>query len=251
MTNRGLEVNARRWRSKKNPTKCLIRLNCGVELSRHIGLHLIHIDDSYAKIHPEELSDMRSVNYDDWAEERERQSILVRASSNSNALIPSSIFSLQYPPGHVSLGDKYLVDYSVNNVSPSIQRLTEKCLGYDLKKDELVIEPNQIAFINIVMQCEGSKSELDLIINVADNGFPSAGIWARGTEPWERLGDPMTQASEMYEALADYLHFKTPPVYPVAALEETDSIIGIFLLPRSPLERSFQLPAERAKFIKP
>lgn len=251
MTNRSLEITAKRWRSKADPERCLIRLNCGVEPSRHIGIPLIHFNDSYERIHTEELYDMRSMNYDDWAEERGSQSTFIQASSNSNFLIPSSIFSLQYPPERVSLGDKYLLDYSVDIVGPNIQRLAASFSGYDLKKDELVIEPSQLVFINISMQCEGSESELDIVINLTNNGFPSAGILERGKERWERLGDPMTQASGMYEALADHLHAKIPPVYPLVALEETDSVISIFLLPRPPLQRSFKLPPETAKSVTP
>ncbi len=62
MTNRGLEINAKRWRCKDDPAKCLIRLNCGVECSRHIGIPLSHVDDSYERIQVEELYDMKLVD---------------------------------------------------------------------------------------------------------------------------------------------------------------------------------------------
>ncbi|KAI1109669.1 heterokaryon incompatibility protein-domain-containing protein [Nemania sp. NC0429] len=251
MTNRGLEINAKRWRCIDDPTRCIIRLNCGVDTSRHIGIPLMHINDSYERIHIEELYDMRSVDYGHWTEERGSQSTFIRASSNSNRLVPSSIFSLQYPPEQVSLGEKYLLDYSIDIVGPSIQRLDESPSGYDLKKDEVVIEPSQLVFINITMRREASETEMDIIINLTDNGFPSAGIMARGNGSWKRLGDPMTEASGTYQALADHLHAKVPPVYPVLALEETDDVISICLLPRPPLKRSFKLPPEISKSITP
>ncbi|RYC54963.1 hypothetical protein CHU98_g11246 [Xylaria longipes] len=251
MTNRGLEINAKRWRRKDDPSKCLIRLNCGTEPSGHIGIPLSHIDDSYERIQVEELYDMRAVDYEDWEEERGSQSTFIRARSNLSFLVPSSIFALQYSK-QISIGEKYFVDYGIGMVGASnMQRLDESFLGYDLRKNELVIQPSQLIFINIVMQHAVSKSKLDIIINLADNGFPSVGLLERGKEPWERLGDPMTEAVGKYEALADYLHNKVPPVYPVVALEEMDNVIGICLLPRPALKRSMTLPPEKAKFVTP
>ncbi|KAI8630493.1 heterokaryon incompatibility protein-domain-containing protein [Xylariaceae sp. FL1651] len=249
MTNRGLEITAKRWRYKDDPTKCLIRLNCGIEISRHIGIPLSHVDDSYERIQVGELYDMRTVDRDQWEEESGSQSTFIRASSDLNFLVPSSIFSIMYPE-QIIIGEKYCVDYRTTMVG-SIRRLAGSSSDYDLKKDELIIEPNQLVFINIAIQCGGSKLELDIIINLADNGFPSAGIMARGRERWERFGDPLQGASGKYEALADYLHNMVPPVYPVVAPEQTDSVIGICLLPRPPLKRSFKLPPEKAKYIRP
>ncbi|KAJ2989305.1 hypothetical protein NUW58_g3539 [Xylaria curta] len=250
MTNRGLEINAKRWRCKDDPAKCLIRLNCGVEPRRHIGIPLSHVSDSYERIEVEELYDMRTVDYDDWEEERGNQTTFVHAASNSSFVATSSIFALEYPE-KVIIGDKYLVDYRTGMVGASMKRLTESFPGYDLKNDEFVIEPSQLIFVNIVLHHEEVMSELDIAINLTDNGFPSAGILARGEEPWERLGDPITQASWKYEALADYLHNKVPPVYPVIALQDTDTVIGICLLPRPPLKRSFKRPQEKVKSATP
>ncbi|KAI0192376.1 hypothetical protein EV127DRAFT_426768 [Xylaria flabelliformis] len=251
MTNRGLETNARRWRRKDDPSKCIIRLNCGMELSGHIGIPLIHVDDSYERIQDEELyDDMRTIDYDDWEEERGSQSTFIRASSNLMFSIPSSIFALQYP-AQISIGSKYLVDYSIDMVSASMQSLDESCLGYDLEKDELVILPNQLIFINIMIQQARSTSELDIIINLTNNGFPSAGVLERDKEPWERLGDPMTKSLRRYEALADYLHNKIPPVYPVVALGRTNNVIGICLLPRPRIKRSLAPSQEGMKSAAP
>ncbi|KAI1754868.1 heterokaryon incompatibility protein-domain-containing protein [Xylaria castorea] len=248
MTNRGLRINTKRWRRKDDPSKCLIRLNCGVESSGHIGIPLSHVDDSYERSQVEELYDMRTIDYDYWEEERGSQSTVIRASSNLKLLIPSSIFALQYP-AQISIGGKYLVDYTSDMVGTSMQRLDENFSGYDLKKDELVILPNQLVFINIIMHDAGSNSELDIIINLTDKGFPSAGILERDKEPWERLGDPMSRTLGKYEALADYLHNKIPRVYPVVALETTENVICICLLPRPLLERSLTLPQEKVKSV--
>ncbi|TGJ88439.1 hypothetical protein E0Z10_g383 [Xylaria hypoxylon] len=208
MTNRGLEINAKRWRCKNDPAKCLIRLNCGVEPSRLIGIPLNLVDDSYERIQVEELYDMRTVDKKDWEEERGSQSTFIRASSNLTFLAPSSIFSLEYPE-EISIGEKYFIDYSIGMFGTSMQRLTASFSGYDLKKDELIIKPNQIMFINIAMQCHTTKSELDIILNLTDNGFPSAGILARGKEPWERLGDPMTHSCTLTSIIfmgVNYIH---------------------------------------------
>ncbi|KAI3328515.1 heterokaryon incompatibility protein-domain-containing protein [Ustulina deusta] len=233
MTNRGLEINAKRWRCKDDPAKCLIRLNCGVECSRHIGIPLSHVDDSYERIQ------------DGWEEERGSNPTFIRASSNLNRA-PSSIFALEYPE-EISIGEKYIVDYS--GMVGSMQRLDESFGGCHLKKDELVLEPNQLIFINIEIRCDGNKSELDIIINLTDNGFPSAGVYTRDNGPWERLDDPLTQALGKYEAFAEYLHHKVPPVYPVVALGETENVIGICLLPRPPLKRSSKLPPGKGKSV--
>ncbi|KAI1736473.1 heterokaryon incompatibility protein-domain-containing protein [Xylaria scruposa] len=250
MTNRGIEINAKRWRRKDDPSICLIRLNCGTEPSGHIGISLTRVDDSYERLQVEKLYDMRTIDYDDWEEERGNQSTFIRASSDLKISLASSIFALQYP-AQISVGDKYLVDYSIDMVGASMQRLDESFLGYDLKKDELVISPNQLIFINIIMQHTGNTFELDIVLNLSDNGYPSAGIMERDREPWERLGDPMTRTLGKYEALADYLHNKIPAVYPMAALQGTDNVVGISLLPRPRLKRSLKLPQEKVNSVAP
>ncbi|RWA10586.1 hypothetical protein EKO27_g4516 [Xylaria grammica] len=250
MTNRGLEINAKRWRSKKDPTKYLVRLNCGVELPRHIGLPLDLVGDSYERTQVEELYDTSTIDQECWELEYGNQSTFIQAGGSSNSLNPPSIVALEYPR-QISIGDKYFVDYRIDEVGTSMQHLTKDVLGYDLKKDELVVEPGRLIFINIAMNSEENTSELDIIINLTNNGFASAGILARGKRPWERLGDPIAEASGMYRALADYLHYKIPPVYPSVALEDTDSAIGICLLPRPSSRGQFQLSSEKAKPVTP
>ncbi|KAJ8105962.1 hypothetical protein ONZ43_g7223 [Nemania bipapillata] len=210
MTNRGLEINAKRWRRKDDFEKCLIRLNCGVETSKHIGIPLAHVKGSYERIQVEELQDMSTINFGDWEEEGGSQSTFIRASNNLSALAPSSIFALKYP-NQVKIGKKYFIDFGIGMVGTGLQYFAESFPGYDLQKDELVIDPNQIIFINIEIQGVVDKTELDLIINLTERGFPSIGIMDRGKSPWERLGDPMAQALDRYEGLAELLHEKNPP----------------------------------------
>ncbi|GAW19053.1 hypothetical protein ANO14919_085370 [Xylariales sp. No.14919] len=250
MTNRGLEINAKRWRCKNNPTKRLLCLNCGIELPRHIGLPLDLVGDSYERTQVEELYDMDTIDQQLWELEDGNQSTFIQASSSSNFLVPSSIVGLEYPK-QISIGEKYFVDYSTDEVGTSMQRLTGNFLGYDLKNDELAVEPGRLIFINIAIHCETRTSELDIIINLTNTGFASAGILARDKRPWERLGDPTAGASAAYGALADYLHYKIPPVYPSVALEDTSSAIGICLLPRPSSKRRLQLPPEKAKSVTP
>ncbi|KAI0871153.1 heterokaryon incompatibility protein-domain-containing protein [Hypoxylon argillaceum] len=250
MTNRGLQTNAKRWRRKNDHKKCMLRLNCGVESAKHLGIALSHVAGSYERTQVEKLLDMKTIDLRDWEEDRGSESTFIRASNDLSVLPPSSIFALEYPD-QISIGKKYFVDYGIGMVRTNMQHLAESFPVYDLRKDELVIEPNQIVFINIVVQYTASKSELDLIINLTDNGFPSVGILARGEKPWERLGDPIIQALHQYEGLAEHLHHKVPPVYPVIALEETDNAIGICLLPRPSLGRSLQLPPEKANSVPP
>ncbi|KAI1121429.1 heterokaryon incompatibility protein-domain-containing protein [Nemania abortiva] len=246
MTNRGLQVNAKRWRRKDDPAKYFVRLNCGVESSRHIGIPLSRVDGSYERTQVGELYDMMKINLDEWKEEDGSQSIFIRTRSNLNFMVPSSIFTLRYPD-RVSIGEKYLVDFS-DDIGTSMQHLAEGFPGYDLKKDELIIEPKQLIFVNIVVQHVATQSELDIIVDLTGSGHPSVGILTRENEPWERLGDPTTRASK-YEMLAEHLHFSGPPQYPVVALEETDSAIGICLSPTPRLARSFKLPPEKVKSV--
>ncbi|KAK6082031.1 zinc finger protein [Seiridium cupressi] len=81
--------------------------------------------------------------------------------------------------------------------------------GVEELKDELMRQ----------LQGEATRSQFDIIVNLTERSFPSVGILARGEEPWERLGDPLEQASDTYEHLAEHLHFKVPndPAYPTPA----------------------------------
>ncbi|KAI1205007.1 heterokaryon incompatibility protein-domain-containing protein [Annulohypoxylon truncatum] len=233
MTNRGLEINAKRWRRKDDPTICLIRLNCGLEPSNHISIPLNHDYDSYNRIHIEELYYTKTINYDDWEEERGTEPTLIRVSNYSNPLV-SSIFALEYP-GRIKVGQKYFVDFGTTP-NPELQPLDKSFLIQGLKKDELIIEPNRLVFVNIELQGESYKSQFDAVINLAGNGFPSVGILPRAEEPWERVGNPLKEGiSGKYEHLADHLHYSVPtePAYPVVAFEESENlVVGVCLLPR-------------------
>ncbi|KAI1270805.1 heterokaryon incompatibility protein-domain-containing protein [Xylaria sp. FL0933] len=249
MTNRGLEINAKRWKCKDDDTKYLIGLNCGAGLRRLIRIPLRQVDDSYERIHAEEFYEMTTPNSETWKEERGNQSTFIRARGNLRSPAHSSIFALEYPE-QIIIGGKYVVDFNTSMIG-SMKRLDESFVGYNLKKDELLIEPNQLIFINFEVQCETTKAELDIIINLTDSGFPSAGIWNRRCDRYERLEDPLDESLGTYEALAEFLHHKIPPVYPMIALEETDNVIGICLLPRPSLKRSLKLPRENAGPVTP
>lgn len=253
MTNRGLETNARHWRRKDDPTFCLVRLNCGVAPRGHTGIYLSHIYDTYDRIRIEDLCDMEKINYDDWEEELSNVPILIRANNYSSPLICPSIFVLDHPK-NISIGPKYFMDFATSLIHNKIQLLDEgshSALVQGLKKHEFLVAPDRIIFINIELQNEETKSEFDVIINLTDNSFPSVGILERSKEPWQRLGDPLERASEIYGALATHLHYKVPsePTYPMIANEETGNrVIIVHLLPRPPKGRSLNVPAVNAKF---
>lgn len=249
MTNRGLEMKARRLTSKYDPNLCIIRLNCGTRDGAHIGLSLSHVDDSYERIRTNELCDMEKINPDDWNEELDAESILIRAGNFSKLLGCRSIFVLEYPEC-IEIGSKYIIDFYSSNLGAKMQLLDDKHLDRGLKRDELLMEPNQLIFINIEVQHEGIKSKFDVIINLTETGYPSAGIMSRDLEGWKRLEDPLKQSCPTYEALAEYLHYKVPnePVYTMTAMDATESLaIGVFIFPRPPLHRALKLFSGVAK----
>ncbi|KAI0098181.1 heterokaryon incompatibility protein-domain-containing protein [Nemania sp. FL0031] len=250
MTNRGLEINAKRWRSKNDRTKCLIGLNCGVDLARLIRIPLHHhSDNSYERIQIDQLYDMSTIGDDCWEEERGNQSMFIRARSDSDLFVAPLIVGLEYPR-KIRIGEKYLVYYG-DGAMGTMQRLDEDPRSYDLDEDELLVKPDQLVFINIETDCQGIKTELDIIVNITDKGYPSAGILAKESEPWERLGDPLTEAVGVYQGLADYFHHKVPPVYPVFALEDTEDVVSICLIPRPALNRASRGPQEVGKSPTP
>ncbi|KAI1358212.1 heterokaryon incompatibility protein-domain-containing protein [Xylaria arbuscula] len=248
MTNQGLEINAKRWRSRDDRTKCLIELNCGIELNRLVRIPLRHhTDNSYERMQVDRLYDRKTYDEDLWEEEHGNQSTFIRTRSNASLFAPPVIFVLE-SPSKVTIGEKYSFFYD-GSASENMQLLVENPQGCGLNENELIIKPDQLVFINIGTDNEDSEKELDIILNVAKNGYPSAGILARADEMWERLGDPLTEpAVGMYQRLADYLHRKVPPTYPVVAFEDTEAVISICLMPRPPLKRTFKGLPEVEKF---
>ncbi|UKZ69788.1 uncharacterized protein TrAtP1_010792 [Trichoderma atroviride] len=188
---------------------------------------------------------MEKIKPEDWNEEFDTESILIRASNFSKLLGCRSVFVLEYPEC-IKIGSKYFIDFCSSSFGAKMQLLDDTHLDRGLKRDELLMEPNQLVFINIEVRHEGIKSEFDVIINLTETGYPSAGIMSRNLERWKRLEDPLKQSCLTYEALAEYLHYKVPnePVYPMTAMEATESLaIGVFILPRPPLHRTLKMPS--------
>lgn len=242
ISNQGLKINAKHWKRKGNSEMCLIRLNCGIRIGCHLGIPLKFVKDSYARVHVDELYDMNKFDYNDWEEESVSITICIRAGNFSQRRISASIFTLEYPD-RIRVGGKYFLDYRTSGVDidTKLQRLEEGVSGLCLKKNELVVEPDQLVFINIELRVDQSTSQFDIIVNLTANGFPSVGILARDQEPWTRLGDPLDEALGIYEHLADHLHYKAPtePAFPIIAVDDMKNlVIGICLLPRPPLRRS-------------
>lgn len=248
MTNRGLEIRAKRWQSRDDRTKCLIGLDCGADLDRLIRIPLRHhTDNSYERMQVDQLYDMRTYDEDCWEEERGIQSTFIRARGNSNVLVPPVIFVLECP-SKIKIGEKYSVHYDDSAID-NMQRFVDNPQSGGLNENEFLVKSDQLVFINIETDCEGIKEELDVIVNVASNGYPSSGILARGDQKWERLGDPLAEpAVGVYRGLAYYLHHKVPPIYPVVALEDTEAVISICLIPRPPSKRAFRGLPEVEKF---
>ncbi|KAI1451388.1 hypothetical protein F4805DRAFT_451641 [Annulohypoxylon moriforme] len=250
MTNRGLEINAKRWRRKGHSAMCLISLNCGFEPSNHIIIPLNHLYNSYDRIHIEKLYETKTINFHEWEEEGRSESTLIRTSNHSTPSI-SSVFTLIYPE-QVYVGEKYLVDFATTT-NPKLQHLSHDFSTNNLKKDELMAEPNQLIFVNIELQCEDVTAQFDVVINLTENGFPSVGILARTEEPWKRVGDPLEEKnSSKYENLAEHLHYKvsTEPSYPMIAVEESENLaVCICLLPRPLIGRAVDQSSQNAKLI--
>lgn len=252
MTNKGLEIRTKRWRRKDDPMMCFIRLNCGPGTENRLGsnrlaIPLKHVNDTYDRIRLSELYDMSAINREDWEEESSQEPTVIRASNYSNIATSSSIFALEYSE-KIKIGKKYFVDFDSPH-GTQMQLLDDSGPTKGLTKDELMMGPSCLVFLNIELQSEAPTSKLDVIINLSDKSFPSVGILSRGQEPWERLGDPLDESVYTYEQLADHLHYKIAddPAYPVVAVDErAGAVVGVCLLPRPRQPRTFQRPADKA-----
>ncbi|KAI4598582.1 hypothetical protein KJ359_002995 [Pestalotiopsis sp. 9143b] len=251
MTNQGLEIKAKRWTHKDDPTACLIRLNCGPGAENQLGsnrlaIRLKRVNDSYDRIKLDEIHDMSTIRLADWEEESSQEPTVIRASNYSNVAISSSIFALKYPE-QIKIGKKYFVDFDSSHGTP-MRLLDDSDPTKGLTKDELMMGPSRLVFINIELQSEAPTSKLDVIINLSDKSFPSVGIYSRGQEPRERLGDPLDESMYTYEHLADYLHYKvaSEPAYQAVAVDEREgAVVSVCLLPRPRQRRTFQRPADK------
>lgn len=240
MTNRGLEVTGKRWRCRNNPSLFYIRLSCGSQIRRHVVIYLIHVGDCYERIHTNRSFYTDEVRDEEW-EEMPKEPILVRASKHSsNPSVGASIFVLDYPKEKISIRNKYSVDFDISKFSTPIKLIDDNEPPFlrELKHNELfVAKPNHLIFINIEVHHSTSnvRSKLDVAIHIAENGFPTVGILARTGPLWERLGDPLAEASRTYKALASHLRDSMlyKPLYSVVAEERGERVfVGVHLLPR-------------------
>lgn len=248
MTNKGLEIHAKRWRRKDNLSMCLIRLNCGLGTSERLAIPLEQVNDTYDRIKLDKIYNIETMSMEEWEEEPKGEPTVIRASNYSSVSISSSIFTLEYPC-QIKIGKKYSIDFntSINDMRLKFWGGTSAKQGFT--DAEIVLEPNRLTFINIELQYEESSSKFDVIVNLSARSFPSVGILARSHEHWGRMGDPLEEAAGTYEALADHLHYKVAndPVYPViATAEREDAVIGVCLLPRPRKQRPFQRNADKA-----
>ncbi|KAI1091081.1 heterokaryon incompatibility protein-domain-containing protein [Rostrohypoxylon terebratum] len=251
LTNRGLEINAKRWKCRKDPTKFCISLACGLEASNRISIPLKLTDGFYDRIHVERLDNTENID-ENWLEERGTGPTIIR-SSNHSKLNTSSLFALDYPR-QITVGGKYFIEFEEGNAiyKPKLRLLNDSFSPPEqVGKDEIITKPNYIIFINIELQGKTLKSYFDVVINLGKNGFPSVGIYSRVQENRERLGDPLEEeVSNTYEHFAEHLHYSisNTPAYRVIAVEESEDLtIGISLLPRPPIRGEASQPSHNAK----
>jgi hypothetical protein len=250
MTNQGLAITAKHWRHKTNLNTGLIRLNCsiGSGSSQETGIYLTYDADAdaYHRILINELCDMTRIDFNDWNEERSREPILIRANNYSDRLVCSSIFSLDYPDS-INIVAKYVATFSHSVVKEFTQLLdgdSRRSLVQGLQNGELCIEPNRVVFINMELDDEGTQWQFDVIISLSKSCFPRVGISGREREPWGRPGNPLDEELDTYEALAEHVQFtpSSDPTYPALAVEKTENlVVGVYLLPKPPRERSRNL----------
>lgn len=248
LTNRGLEINAKRWKRINNNGEFRITLACGLSPSNRISIPLKLTDGFYDRIHVERLDETDDID-ENWQEDREAGPTIIRSSNHSKPNT-SSLFALDYPQ-QITVGGKYFVRFEEANAIPKLRPLDGSFSAPNLGRDELITKPNHIIFINIELQGKTAKSYFDVVINLGKNGFPSVGIYSRAQKFRERLGNPLEEeVSSTYEHLAEFLHFQIQrtPAYRVIAVEESEDLtIGISLLPRPPIRGDPSQPSHNAK----
>lgn len=248
MTNKGLEINAQRWRHKDETSRCLIRLNCGLAAFKRLAIPLVeHVDGTYGRIELDELYDMTTVRPYEWKEVPSKGPAVIRASNYSSVVRSSSIFTLDYP-SQVNVGNKYFIDFHASH--PRLKSLDGGFSRLGLTSNELMVEPNRLVFINMESRSGGSRFQLDVIINLDERSFPSVGVLARGQGTRRRLGDPLGETiSGIYVGIAEELHYQvaTDPAYPAIAVDEDGgAVVSVVLLPRPRKQRSTQEGASEA-----
>ncbi|KAK8123089.1 hypothetical protein PG984_011759 [Apiospora sp. TS-2023a] len=248
MTNKGLEINAQRWRRKDDTNRGLIRLNCGLGAFQRLAIPLLeHVDGTYGRIKLDELYDMTMVRPHEWKEVPSKGPAVIRASNYSSVVTSSSVFTLDYPD-QITVGEKYFVDFYASH--PRLKSLDGGVSRPGLTPNELIVDPNRLVFINIEARNGASRFQLDVIVNLDERSFPSLGVLARGQGTRIRLGDPLGETtSDIYVAIAEELHYQvaTDPAYPAIAVDEDGgAVVSVVLLPRPRKRRPMQGGASEA-----
>jgi hypothetical protein len=252
ITNRGLETDARRWRSLHNPSSSLIRLNCGPRSHQHLGIVLRRVSGSYERVAVHQHYKIDSSSLRDWKDDGPPKSILVRTGNHSNRPTGSSVFVLQHN-NDITIGSKYVIDFRTTAYTRKVLAWSLDSSTNGFLEKELVLEPGQLMFINIELHLDHVSADVDVIININENGFPTVGIWDRGDEAdgWKRLGDPLREASQTYRDLANYLHQKAQIEAALPLLVTLDEgYLTVHMLPRPPRKHSLEMLPESGEFAQ-
>ncbi|KAF5254483.1 hypothetical protein FANTH_741 [Fusarium anthophilum] len=247
MTNRGLEITPKYWRQRSNPDGLIVRLNCRIGSAsdaedKETGIYLTHdaVADVYYRTRIHELC-IGQLDLGDWYEERRREPLFIRADNYLEPATSSAVFVIEYPE-QIQIVATYVAtfghSFTNHGIRPFINLTNEKCTN-GARTKELSVEPKSVVFLNIELEEEGTKLQLDIIISLTENCFPYAGILSRGAQPWERLGDPMKDATgnAMYNALASHIHRTRPSdsTYPLDSRTRIGELsISTNILPKPP-----------------
>ncbi|KAK7983381.1 hypothetical protein PG989_010783 [Apiospora arundinis] len=234
ITKSGLDTTAKRWRRKDDPSRCLIRLNCGPEPTRLLAIPLERVKDGYHRILPAEIYDMATIRPSEWLEDRNRDHIVIRTNDLANILAASSLFDLQYP-AQIRIGKKYYIDYERALWDPRVKLLDERYPIPGLAENEVVVEPDRMVFVCVELQGKaGSISHFDVIINLLERCSPSVAIQPRGLES---LRDPLgPKTSAIYEEIADRNRFSVGNGrgFQASAFDRNkEEVVGVALVPRT------------------
>ncbi|SCO30830.1 related to beta transducin-like protein [Fusarium fujikuroi] len=248
MTNRGLEITSKYWRQRSNPKGVIVRLNCKIGTAsdaenKESGIYLTH--DAVANVnHRErihELCDISQLNLSDWYEEKCREALFIRADNHLEPAALSAMFVVEFPE-QIQIVKTHVTTFEHSFTTRGIQPFrnpTNGSLANGIRTKELSIEPKSVVFLSIELEEEGTKLQFDVIINLTESCFPYAGILGRSVQPWERLGDPMDDATSnaMYNALASHIHRTRPSdsTYPLTSTTRMGSrLISTNILPKPP-----------------
>ncbi|RBQ67928.1 hypothetical protein FVER14953_21114 [Fusarium verticillioides] len=248
MTNRGLEITSKYWRQKSNPDGVIVRLNCRIRSApdtedKETGIHLTHdaVADVYYRARIHELCDLGQLDLNDWYEERRREPLFIRADNYLEPATSSAMFLIEYPE-QIQIVAAYVATFGQSFTNRGIQPfsiITSGASANGFKTKELSIEPKSVLFLNIELEEEGTKLQLDVIISLTESCFPYVGTLGRGVQPWQRLGDPTNDATcnAMYNALASHIYRTRPSdsTYPLIGMTKIDNLsISTNILPKPP-----------------